>query len=55
MAEPRIAALVNLRRQLLSTLKLVELQLSSEKPVCRHCFFSKGLTERCECGKPMVD
>jgi len=52
MADPRLVKeLVDLRRILQSSLKLVELQLGREKAICRHCFFQKGLTDRCECDR----
>ena len=51
MPETAITALVKLRRQLMSTVKLIELQLEAFMPVCRKCFWDKGLTDRCECNK----
>lgn len=55
MDETSITQLVSLRRHLLSVLKLVETQLGKHRPVCRHCFYEKGLTDRCECDRRFMN
>jgi len=44
-----IMALNKLRRMLLSTVQLLEVTLKSFMPVCRKCFYDKGLVDKCEC------
>jgi hypothetical protein len=53
MNEPQLPlkSLMDLRRSMKGILSIIEMYLSRFNPLCRDCFFNRGLVDACECGK----
>lgn len=47
--------LIRMRQHIKGVLTAIDVFLSTFEPLCRRCFYSKALIDKCECGQKGLD